>query len=110
MKIRQFVCTLALSACVVLPTVAQTSSLVGRSSNNTPVAAGEPKGKTVKITLKNKTNAPIDLIVNDKTVTIAANSEFELKAPAGTDVYSSDRTLVKLHVTNEMNGNAVSFR
>ena len=37
----------------------------------------------VKMTLKNKTAAPMDLTIDDKPVTIAANGEYALSAAEG---------------------------
>lgn len=107
--IRRIVTTLALAACTLVPMTSNAASLFGRS-NGSAAAADMPKGKTVKLTLKNKTSTDMTVVVNDKPVTIAANGEYALKTTEGTDVFDADRTTVKLHVTSEMNGNTVSFR
>ena len=106
--IRRIACTLAIAACTVAPLASNAMSLFGRSGNSAS-ATDAPKGKTVKVTLKNRTASAMTLTVNDKPVTIAANGEYELKAVEGTDVYDADHN-VKLRVTREMSGNTVSFR
>lgn len=107
--IRHIVTTFAIAACTIVPMSSHATSLFGHSGNGA-AATDMPKGKTVKLTLKNRTAAEMTVVVNDKPITIAANGEYALKTTEGTDVYDADRTTVKLHVTNEMNGNTVSFR
>lgn len=106
--IRRIVCTLALTACTIAPLASNAASLFGRSGN-TAASTDMPKGKSVKVILKNRTASAMTLTVNDKPVTIAANGEYELRTTEGTDIYDADHN-VKLHVTREMSGNAVSFR
>ena len=107
--IRRFVCTLALAACTVAPLTSNAMSIFGHSDNNNAVSTTAAKGKTVKLTLKNRTASAMTLTVDDKPVTIAANGEYELRTTEGTDIYDADHN-VKLHVTREMSGNAISFR
>lgn len=106
--IRRIACTLALTACTLAPLASNAS--IFHHSDNAPVAASTlPKGKTVKLTLKNRTASAMTLTINDQPVTIAANGEYELRTTEGTDIYDADHN-VKLHVTRELSGNAVSFR
>ncbi len=106
--IRRFVCTLAIAAATVAPLTSNAMSIFGRSDSNTP-SASTPKGKTIKLTLKNKTASAMTLTVNDQPVTIAAGAEMEVKAVDGTNIYDADRN-VKVHVTRDLSGTAVSFR
>ena len=109
--IRRTFTTATIVACTIVPMTTQASSLFHRSSvTNGAAATDMPKGKSVKLTLKNRTSADMTVVVNDKPVTIAANGEYALKTTEGTNVYDADRTTIKLHVTGEMNGNTVSFR
>ena len=108
--IRRLISAAALSVTLVAP-LASHASIFGRNAvDNTPAAAGAPKGKMVKLTLKNKTGNAMNLYVNDQPITIAANSEQQVKAAEGSDVLDADHTTVRLHVTNELSGNTVSFR
>lgn len=112
--IRRILTTFVLTVCTLVPMTSNAASLFGRTNNaaaSTDMPKGDmPKGKTVKLMLKNRTDAAMTIVVNDKPVTIAANGEYALKTAEGTDVYEADRTTVKLHVTGDMNGNTVSFR
>lgn len=107
--IRRIVTTAALSAALVAP-LAMHASIFGRSADATSSASSAPKGKMVKLTLKNRTSSPMNVFVNDQPVTIAANGEQQVKAAAGSDVLDADHTTVRLHVTSELSGNTVSFR
>ena len=100
--VRRTVFALALAAATLAPTVSH-AALFGHS------ATAPDKGKMVKITLKNRTSAPMDLLVEDQPITIAANGEYELKAAEGSHVYGVDKT-VKLMVTRDLNGTTCSFR
>lgn len=72
--IRRIVTTFALAACTIVPMSSNAVSLFGRSGG-VSAASDMPKGKTVKLTLKNRTAAVMTVVVNDKPVTIAANGE-----------------------------------
>ncbi len=100
--VRRTVFALVLTAATLTPTASH-AALFGHSAT-TP-----DKGKMVKVILKNRTAAPMDLLVEDKPITIAANGEYELKAVEGTHVYGSDKS-VKLTVTRDLNGTTCSFR
>ncbi len=100
--VRRTVLALVLAASTLAPTASH-AALFGHSSN-TP-----DRGKMVKVTLKNRTSAPMDLLVEDKPITLAANGEYELKAAEGTHVYGADKS-VKLTVTRDLNGTTCSFR
>jgi hypothetical protein len=63
----------------------------------------------VKMTLKNRTTAPMDILIEDKPVTIAANGEYELKAAEGTRVFGMDK-VVKVTVSRDLDGTTCSFR
>ena len=102
--IRYTVAALVIAATTFAP-FASHASMFGKSSTS----ATETKGKMVKMTLKNRTSAPMDLLVEDKPITIAANGEYELKAAEGTHVYGADKT-VKVLVTRDLNGTTCSFR
>ena len=108
--IRRIVTTAALSIAFVAP-LASHAAIFGRSAE-TPSTTGStaPKGKMIKLTLKNRTASPMNLYVNDQPVTLAANSEQQFKAAEGSDVLDGDHTTVRLHVTSELSGNTVSFR
>ena len=106
--IRRIVCTLAVAACTVAPLTSTAMSIFGHSDTST-AASSMPKGKTVKFILKNRTTSAMTLTVNDQPVTIAAGGESEVRAVDGTDIYDVDH-VVKVHVTRELSGTAVSFR
>ncbi len=103
--IRSTVAALVIAATTFAP-FASHASLFGKGS--TP-SITEAKGKMVKLTLKNRTSAPMDLLIEDKPITIAANGEYELKATEGTHVYGADKS-VKVLVTRDLNGTTCSFR
>ena len=71
--------------------------------------ASSSKGKMVKMTLKNHTTAPMQLMIEDQPVTIAANGEYALSAPEGTHIYGEDKS-VKMIVTRDLNGTTCTFR
>ncbi len=81
------------------------ASMFGGHAGSTSTA----KVKMVKMTLRNRTAAPMNLMIEDKPITIAANGEYELKAAEGTHVYGEDKS-VKLLVTRDLDGTACSFR
>ncbi|MGI4852737.1 MAG: hypothetical protein ACRYF4_01670 [Janthinobacterium lividum] len=105
--IRRTVSALVLATTLFAP-LASHASLFG-SKDNVPTGTTTLKGKMVKMTLKNRTTTAMDLMVEDKPVTIAANGEYELKAVEGTHVYGADKA-VKLLVTRDLNGTTCSFR
>ena len=108
--IRRLITTAALSVALVAP-LASHASIFGRSADTpSAVSSNAPKGKMIKLTLKNRTASPMSLYVNDQPVTLAANSEQQFKAAEGSDVLDADHTTVRVHVTSELNGNTVSFR
>ena len=104
--IRRTVSALALAATLFAP-LASNASLFAK--DNVPASTTALKGKMVKMTLKNRTATAMDLMVEDKPVTIAANGEYDLKVVEGTHVYGPDKT-VKLLVTRDLNGTTCSFR
>lgn len=112
MSIRSVASVVALAACTVAPLTSSAASLFGRSAGrgDLPTSAQSVKGKSVKLTLKNKTAAPMTLVVNDSPVIIGANDETSVKALVGSNIYSEDKSMVKLHVTSDLSGNTVSFR
>ncbi len=63
----------------------------------------------VHVTLKNRSTASQTLTIDGKSVTLAAEQEYKLTAPAGTQVFGSDNT-VKLTIVKEYNGAVCSFR
>ena len=63
----------------------------------------------VKVTLKNRSNLTQNLIIQGRPVSLAANEEYRLEAPAGTQVFGTDNT-VKLTIVKEYNGAVASFR
>ena len=109
MIIRRYMFTLALAACTLAPLSSHALSILGRNNNDT--ASAVPKGKMIKLTLRNKSTAEMTLLVNDKAIILPANGgEYKLAAVEGTDIYDAAHTTVQLHVSREMNGNTVSFR
>ncbi len=108
--IRRIVTTAALSLSLVAPFAAH-ASIFGRSAETpSSTTSNAPKGKMIKLTLKNRTASPMSIFVNDQPVTLAANSEQQIKAAEGSDVLDADHTTVRLHVTGALSGNTVSFR
>jgi hypothetical protein len=101
--IRRSVTAIVLAAATFAPIASHAFPLFGTNVN------AATKGKVVKMTLKNKTNAPMELMIEDKPVTIAANGEYELRAPEGTHVYGADKS-VKVLVTRDLDGTTCSFR
>ena len=103
--IRPIVTATALAVSLAVPSVSHAALFGGRGGSSN----ASPKLKMVKITLRNRTAAPMNILIEDKPVTIAANGEYELKAAEGTHVYGEDRS-VKLLVTRDLDGTACSFR
>lgn len=101
--IRRSVIALALAAATFAPVASQAFPFFAKNET------GQPKVKMVKMTLKNQTTTPMDVMIEDKPVTIAAKGEYALSAPEGTHVYGSDKA-VKVLVTRDLNGTTASFR
>jgi hypothetical protein len=99
---RRTVTTLVLASAIFAPVASHAFPFFANVN-----AATQPKAKMVKVTLKNETNAPMQVLIEDKPVTIAANGEYALNAPEGTHVYGTDKS-VKLVVTRDVN--VASFR
>ncbi len=100
---KRSVSALVLAAATFAPIASHAFPIFG--TNNAAAA----KVKMVKMTLKNKTSQSMDLMIDDKPVTIAANGEYQLKAAEGTKVYGADKTL-KVTVTKDLDGTTCSFR
>ncbi|MEG9432394.1 hypothetical protein [Terriglobus sp. ADX1] len=102
--IRRTVSAIVLAACTFAPVASHAFPLFGKSDT------AQAKVKMVKMTLKNKSAAPMDVLIDDKTITLAANGgEYALNAPEGTKVYGTDKT-VKVTVTRDLAGTVCSFR
>ncbi len=100
---RRTVTTIVLASAIFAPVASHAFPFFANTNAST-----QPKGaKMVKVTLKNETNQPMQVLIEDKPVTIAANGEYALNAPEGTHVYGADKT-VKLVVTRDVN--VASFR
>lgn len=103
--IRRIVSATVLAACTFAPIASHAFPLFGKSDNT-----AQAKVKMVKLTLKNKSAAPMEVLIEDKPVTLAANGgEYALNAPEGTKVYGADKT-VKVTVTRDIAGTVCSFR
>ena len=106
--IRRFVSAAVLAAAVVAPTLfvpATSHAALFHSSS----ATSSSKVKNVKMTLKNRTAAPMELMIEDKPITIAPNAEYALNVPEGTRVFGADKE-VRVTVTRELAGTTCSFR
>ncbi|HEY9137579.1 MAG TPA: hypothetical protein VIM67_04845 [Terriglobus sp.] len=102
--IRRIVSATVLAACTFAPVASHAFPLFGKSDS------AQAKVKMVKLTLKNKSAAPMEIIIEDKPITLAANGgEYLLNAPEGTKVYGADKT-VKVTVTRDIAGTVCSFR
>jgi hypothetical protein len=101
--IRRTVSALVLAAATFAPVASHAFPFFG--TNN----GAQAKVKMVKMTLKNRTAAPMEVLIEDKPVTIAANGEYALNAPEGTHVYGMDKS-IKVLVTRDLNGTTCSFR
>ena len=93
--------TLALAGCMLAP-------LASFAAENTPSTA-PAKGPMVHVTLKNLSNLTQNLIILGRPVSLAANEQYMLEAPAGTQVFGADNT-VKLTIVKGYNGAVASFR
>ncbi len=102
--IRRTVSAIVLAACTFAPVASHAFPLFGKSDT------AQTKVKMIKLTLKNKTASPMEVTIEYKPVTLAANGgEYQLSAPEGTKVYGSDKT-VKVTVTRDIAGTVCSFR
>ncbi len=110
MQTRTLVSTLALAACTLAPLASSAASLFGRDANTPTPTAKVAKVKTVKLTLKNRTADAMTIVVNSQPMTLAANSEVNVRAAEGSNIFAADGTTVKLHVTRDLSDNTVSFR
>ncbi len=104
--IRPSVTAVILFAATLAPVASYAFPVNG--AGNTPATA-PVKAKMVKLTLKNTSSAPMELTINDKTMTLAANSSSTISAPAGSQVLGTDKS-VKIVISDEMAGGTVSFR
>ncbi len=106
--IRQIVSAVALSLTLAAP-LASNAAMFGRTPGTATDSTA--KGKMVKLTLKNKSAAPLTVYLEGKPVVLAANGGTqEIKAAVGSDILDADGTTVRLHVTSELGGNTISFR
>lgn len=107
--IRRILSATALTLALIAP-LASNASIFGRTNDgNTTTTA--PKGKMVKLTIKNKSAADMTVYLDGKAMTLAANGgSQEIKVAAGSDILNADQSTVRLHVTSELSGNTVSFR
>ena len=105
---RRIVSAAALSVALVAPVVSH-ASIFGHTAETTGTNA--VKAKMVKLTLKNNSASTVTVYLNGKPMTLAANGGTqEIKAPVGSDILDADQTTVRVHVTNDLNGNTVAFR
>ena len=105
--IRRFVSTAVLPVAVASTLLIPATSHASLFGSNT--SASTPKVKNVKMTLKNRTSAPMDLMIEDKSITIAPNAEYALNVPEGTRVFGADKE-VRVTVTRDLAGTTCSFR
>ena len=101
--IRRSVIALALAAATFAPVASHAFPFFAKGET------AQAKVKMVKMTLKNSTNAPMEVLIEDKPVTIAANGQYALTAPEGTHIYGTDK-VVKVTVTRDLDGSTASFR
>ena len=84
MSIRNLVSTLALAACTLAPITSHAASIFGHgAASGASVTNPALKSKMIKFTLSNKTSAPMNLLINEQPVTLAANSQMPIKAAEG---------------------------
>ena len=106
--IRRFVSTAILAVAVAAPTVVFPAAAHAGLFHSGSTASSA-KVKNVKMTLKNRTAAPMDLMIEDKAITIAPNAEYALNVPEGTRVFGPDKE-VRVTVTRDLAGTTCSFR
>ena len=92
---------LALAGCFLAP-------LASFAAENVPTTS-PAKGPMVHVTLKNLSNLTQNLVIQGRPVSLAANEQYTVEAPAGTQVYGADNT-VKLTLVKDYNGAVASFR
>ncbi len=91
----------AAAVCLLAPLA---SFAAENNANIAPV-----KGSMVHVTLRNRSNLTQNLVIQGRPVALAANQDYAIEVPAGTEVYGADKT-VKLTVVKEYNGAVASFR
>ncbi len=106
--IRRFVSAAVLAVAVAAPSllIPATSHAALFGSNT---SSAMPKVKNVKMTLKNRSDAPMELMIEDKPITLAPNAEYALNVPEGTRVFGADKQ-VRVTVTRDLAGTTCSFR
>jgi hypothetical protein len=97
------VSALVLAAATFAPIASPAAALFGHGNGS------YAKTKMVKMNLKNATSTPMEILIEDKPVTIAANGVYALEAPEGTRVFGTDK-VVKVTVTRDLDGTTASFR
>ena len=99
--IHRSITALALAACTLAPL----ASFAAENNANITQA----KASIVHVTLKNLSNLTQNLIIQGRPVSLSANEEYKLEAPAGTQIYGADNS-VKLTLVKDYNGAVASFR
>ncbi len=99
----RYLSAVVLAACTLVPL----ASYAALTENNANVS--QAKGPLVHVTLKNRGTSAQTLTIEGRSVTLAANGEYKLTAPAGTQVFGSDNT-VKVTIVKEYNGAVCSFK
>lgn len=102
---RKVFASVVLAVCTIVPAAAVAAPLAGAGS-----AFSHNKTRSVHVTLQNKTATPMNLLLNDKPFTIAANGSYKLEAEVGATVYDAESKVVKLTVSKELDGTTCSFR
>jgi hypothetical protein len=95
---------LVLAACTLAPLASYAAT---SEDNNANIA--QAKGPMVHVTLKNRSNLTQNLLIQGRPVSLAANDEYKVEVPAGTQILGADNT-VKLTVVKEYNNAVASFR
>jgi hypothetical protein len=106
--IRRFVFTAVLAVAVAAPTLL-VPAISHAAFFHSGAASTSSKVRNVKMTLKNRTSAPMDLMIEDKPITLAPNAEYALNVPEGTRVFGADKE-VRVTVTRDLAGTTCSFR
>ena len=99
--VHRSISTLVVAACLLSPLASFAAE------NNANIAPA--KGSIVHVTLKNLSNMTQNLVIQGRPVSLAANQNYAIEVPAGTEVYGADKT-IKLTVVKEYNGAVASFR
>lgn len=100
---RSFV-AVTLAACTFAP-VASHSMSIFRSKGSTT----QRQAKLIHVTLRNATNAPMNLLVQDNAITIAPNGSYRLETSPGTVVYDAQTKAVKMTISKDLNGGTLAF-